>query len=60
MENLYEQIRSLNFLNLEKETNLYVKESQRASNKMNPMSSTPRHSNKMPKIKGNLKQQKSN
>ena len=41
IENLFEEIVTENFLNLEKETDIQVQEAQRVSNKMNPKRPIP-------------------
>ena len=52
IENLFENIMMENFLNLVKETDIYVQEVQSVPNKTNPKKPTPRHIIiKMPKVK---------
>ena len=51
IENLFEKIMTQNFLNLVKEIDIQVQETQRVPNKMNPKRPTPRHIIiKMPKV----------
>ena len=51
-EKIFEEIIVENFLNMGKETDFQIQESQRVPNKVNPKKSTPRHTaNKMGKIK---------
>ena len=42
IENIFEEVIAENFPNL-KETDIKIQEAQRASNKLNPNRSTPRH-----------------
>ena len=46
-----------NFLNLTKEIDIQVQETQRVTKKMDPKSTIPRHI-KLPKVKDNLKSKK--
>ena len=43
IENVFEEIVAENFPNLKEETDIQVQEAQRVSNKINPNSTTPRH-----------------
>ena len=43
IENLFEQIMKENFLNLVKEVDIQVQETQRVPNKLDPKRNTPRH-----------------
>ena len=49
--NLFEKIMKENFLNLVKEIDMQVQETQRVSNKMEAKRPTPRHIIKMSKVK---------